>query len=356
MKIDNWKPYKIKEILKIYNGKGITQEEIEENPGTFIVVQSGEENNGVLGYIDLNYCKEKNYTYTTEKCLTVARSGSAGFVSYQAKGCVVGDSAKILILIDKQYANDYIYLFLKTVLMANKYKYTYGRKVTEIKYLNEIVSLPSKDGKPDWEYMESFIKGLKYRPITTKNTAGKAIDITLWKYFSLGNLFTEIYKALAHSKDDVIKCESNYKNALAYVSRTDMNNACDFFAMNENLLGIEDGNCIIVGDTTATFYYQKDPFIAGDHIVVLRGDWINQNRALFLKTLVDKNRYRYSYGRAFVMDNIKITQVPLPIKRKTNGEPIIDEECKYSSEGYIPDWDYMEMYIKSLPYGDKIGK
>ncbi len=36
------------------------------------------------------------YTYTEKPCLTVARSGSAGFVSFQINGCAVGDSANIL--------------------------------------------------------------------------------------------------------------------------------------------------------------------------------------------------------------------------------------------------------------------
>ena len=26
----------------------------------------------------------------------------------------------------------------------------------------------------------------------------------------------------------------------------------------------------------------------------------------------------------------------------------------YSDEGYIPDWEYMENFIKSLPFGDRI--
>ena len=79
-------------------GYGITKEEISENSGNFTVVQSGEENNGVLGKIDLSYCKAMNYIYSETPCLTVARSGSSGFVSYQDKGCVVGDSAKILLV------------------------------------------------------------------------------------------------------------------------------------------------------------------------------------------------------------------------------------------------------------------
>ena len=184
LEIDKWKEFQVKDILDIYNGKGITQQEIEDNPGNFVVVQSGAENNGVLGYIDFDYCKSKGYTYDTEMCLTVARSGSAGYVSFQKNGCVVGDSAKILKL--KFNPSIYIYLFIKTILMANKYKYTYGRKVTEDKYLDLIIKLPVKykdkqneDDKeeiiydnthkyspkgyiPDWDFMENYIKSLPY--------------------------------------------------------------------------------------------------------------------------------------------------------------------------------------------------
>ena len=98
LNIAEWKDFKVSSILRIYNGKGITKEEIEENEGDFTVVQSGEENNGVLGKIDKEYCISMGYTMTEKTCLTVARSGSAGFVSLQLEGCVVGDSAKILLL------------------------------------------------------------------------------------------------------------------------------------------------------------------------------------------------------------------------------------------------------------------
>ena len=166
IKIDayNWGKFKVRDIFDIYNGKGITQEEIEENSGDFIVVQSGSENNGVLGCIDLDYCKKMDYIYTEEMCLTVARSGSAGYVSFQKNGCVVGDSAKILKL--KSHANIYCYLFIKTILMANKYKYTYGRKVTKDNYLELVISLPVKRDKSiDWGYMENYIKSLPYGDI-----------------------------------------------------------------------------------------------------------------------------------------------------------------------------------------------
>lgn len=177
--INNWKTFTIGDILIMKNGKGITKEEIDENPGDFTVVQSGEENNGVLGKIDFDYCKQMQYTYSLKPCLTVARSGSAGFVSFQKYGCVVGDSAKILLLNDDVATPEH-YLFLQTILLANKFKYAYGRKVTENKYLAEEIKLPivhnsdgtlyidathqySKEGYvPDWEFIDNYIKSLPY--------------------------------------------------------------------------------------------------------------------------------------------------------------------------------------------------
>lgn len=44
----------------------------------------------------------------------------------------------------------------------------------------------------------------------------------------------------------------------------------------------------------------------------------------------------------------------LPVKRDSNGEPVLDPDCTYSAEGYIPDWQFMEDYINSLPYSDKL--
>ena len=76
--VENWKEFEVGDILTILNGKGITKEEIDDNPGNLTVVQSGEENNGVLGMIDKDYCVRMNYAISDKPCLTVARSGSAG--------------------------------------------------------------------------------------------------------------------------------------------------------------------------------------------------------------------------------------------------------------------------------------
>lgn len=156
-------------------------------------------------------------------------------------------------------------------------------------------------------------------------------DIITWKEFRLGDLFSTIYKAEAHVKSDYDFSNTPAHNTIRFISRTEEDNGCDCYIVNNELSGIEDGQAIIIGDTTATCFYQALPFVCGDHIVVCRADWINVFRALFVITMIKREKYRYSYGRAFKMQLIAETRIKLPAT--------VDNQ---------PDWNYMENYIKSL--------
>lgn len=152
-----WKEFRVGDFFDIKNGKGITKEEIHMHPGSLPAIQSGEERNGIIGYIDESYCVQKKYSISNGECLTVARSGSSGFIAYQRDKCVVGDSAKILTPLFLH--NRYTLLFLRAVLMVNKKKYAYNDKVTRQGYLNDVIKLPvASDGQPGWAYMEQYIK------------------------------------------------------------------------------------------------------------------------------------------------------------------------------------------------------
>ncbi|MCR2066367.1 restriction endonuclease subunit S [Campylobacter helveticus] len=338
--VELWASFQVKDILSIHNGKGITTEEIEENAGDFAVVQSGEENNGVLGKIDLNYCKLKGYIYTEKPCLTVARSGSAGFVSFQKNGCVVGDSAKILLLPD-EVAKTEIYLFLHSILTANRFKYDYGRKVTEYKYMNDYIDLPTlikgRKKVPDFEFMENYIKSLHYKPLTTKNRPENALPLNIekWGEFSLNSLFEVVL-----SKGD-IKIDEVESGLIPLVSSGETNNGVVGYidSRGDGKAEIFKGNTITI-DMFCNAFYQKDDFYAVSHgrVNILKPKFIlNQYIAIFIITLIHQNKYRYSYGRALYSDEAKKMTIKLPINHK--GEP---------------DFEFMENYIKSLPYGDRL--
>lgn len=364
---NRWKAFPVNKILTIFNGKGITKEEIEENKGSFAVVQSGETNNAVLGRIDLNYCKLMNYTYTEKPCLTVARSGSAGFVSFQIDGCVVGDSAKILLL-DDDIATIEHYLFLQSVLMANKFKYTYGRKVTEEKYMNDLIDLPVlyEDGKPfvdiekryseegytpDWRFMEKYIKSLHYKPLITKNNKGNSIKLNVqdWKWFQIkeiSNVYTGGDLILSMVDDGEIpvashKVENNGIGALVDEIRDRR------LFDSEKTIALADRGCFHASVQTNNFYI-------GTRVKALEmKKCVSKGVLIFITTIINQETFKYSYGRNCTsgIENVKIK---LPIKRNFDGTPFIDRKKKYSKYGYVPDWKYMDDYIKSLPYGDRL--
>lgn len=157
------------------------------------------------------------------------------------------------------------------------------------------------------------------------------LNITNWKEFSLGDLFTEMYKAEAHIKAEYDFFSAPAKNTIRFISRTEDNNGCDCYILNNDLSGIEKGQAIVIGDTTATCSYQSAPFVCGDHMVICRADWINIYTALFLISIIKREKYKYSYGRAFKMQLISQTRVKLPATADNQ-----------------PDWYFMERYIKSL--------
>ena len=340
MKIDmsSWKNFLLEDIIEIINGKGITSEEIENNPGTFEAVQSGEGNNGVIGYIDKAYCQDKGYSYCEEPCLTVARSGTAGFVSFHEQGCVVGDSAKILLVKDSNAKKRNVYLFLQTLLMANRFKYNYGRKVTETLYRQTVIKLPSTlEGDPDWEWMDSYIGLLRSEPLTTKNKKlGPSIDPNNWKWFQLGGEFG----LFDIRKGKRLTAEDQTDGFTPYIWAIDSNNGVS------NLIGqspIHEGNTISLSynGSVGEAFYQPLPYWATDdvNVLYLRPEYGKLNPAvgLFVCSVLRNEKYRYSYGRKWTLDNMKRTMIKLPA----------------TFEG-APDWGQMEEYIKSMPYGDRL--
>ena len=54
-------------------------------------------------------------------------------------------------------------MYLTTLLKKLKIKYAYGRQVRLKRLEDEYIYLPvTKSGKPDWDFMENYIKSLPY--------------------------------------------------------------------------------------------------------------------------------------------------------------------------------------------------
>lgn len=326
-----WGDFKISELFPtLQNGKA-NQGMLSDGYDCFYVGAKKDDNGVML------HCAYDSALIQKGNCIIFICNGqgSVGYANYMDVDFI--GSTDIVAGYNKNL-NQYNGLFIATVLCQERPKYSFGRKwKTHLK--DTVIKLPQTiEGLPDWDFMEQYIKSLNYKPLTTQNSHPQhPLNIDSWQEFRLDDLFSEIYKAEAHVKGDLEFVELPGTNTIKFISRTEMNNGCDCYLPNNGISGIENGNAITIGDTTATCFYQKDEFVCGDHIVVCRAEWLNLYTGLFLVSLLKREKYKYNYGRAFKMDLISNTKVKLPTK----------------SDG-TPDFNYMEHYMKSLPYGDRI--
>lgn len=352
--ISTWKEYKISDLFNIKYGVNLELNACEEvsanTPDSVNFVARTAENNGISARVKLI----EEVAPQKAGLISVAGGGSvlSTFLQYEP----FYSGRDLYVLEAKEDITNEAKLFIATVIEQNKYKYSYGRQAN--KTLPDILlKLPTnRNGAPDYTFMSNYIKSLHHKPLTTKNIkSNNTINIDKWYDFEFGKLISKIYKAKAHNKDDLTET-NNPTLSIRYITRTAENNGCELIVPLNDIDGdtIEEANAITIGDTTATCFYQDEKFIAGDHMVVVRAEWLNKARALFILSILKKEQYKYSYGRAFLMDRIKSTTLKLPIVRNDDGTPYVDETHKFSNDGYVPDWTFMENYIKSLPYGDRI--
>ena len=76
---------------------------------------------------------------------------------------------------------------------------------------------------------------------------------------------------------------------------------------------------------------------------------------LFISTLIrNECKIKYqAFGRELNSHFRKDFTIKLPVLMNGN-DYIFDKNKKYSDKGYVPDWEWMEIYMKSLPYGDRV--
>ena len=342
METSSWKWFRYDEIFEIRKGKRLTKENMTE--GDIRYIGAIDSNNGLSAFIGNDSQLHQGNT------ISVSYNGSIGYAFYQDKEFWATDDVNVLY--PKFLLNRYIAMFLCHLIEKEQYRFCYGRK-WDLEAMNKSkIKLPvTQEGTPDWKYMEDFVKDqiipqlpkkaqrvwLQKYDITPQQDMKMQLNTNEWKWFSIEEFCEYPYKAKAYNANELTECLNNDPKAILYVTRTDINNGCKGFVINDGFEEVERSGAITIGDTTSTIFYQNKDFICGDHMVVLRSKFFNVYTGLFITALLNKERFRYNYGRAFTMDIIAKTRIKLPVT--PFGEP---------------DWQFMEDYIKSLSFSRNI--
>jgi len=150
---DKWSEYTLGELFRFHKGKRLTKEDMIKGTVNFIGAIS--ENNGVRQFIDVEPMFEPN-------CITVNYNGSVGEAFYQFEPFWASDDVNVLYA-NGWELNKHIAMFIITVIKANRYKFSYGRKWTLEKMKESVIKLPKlQDGSPNFVYMENYIRTLSY--------------------------------------------------------------------------------------------------------------------------------------------------------------------------------------------------
>lgn len=265
-------------------------------------------------------------------------AGSVGYANYMDRPFIATTD---LVLGYADWLNEKTGLFVATVLCKERFKYSFGRKWKTHLRDTEIKLPVTANGEPDWQWMESYVDLLHSKPLTTgniMNIGANTLEIDNWKEFSVSDLFDVVYGVNL----ELVNCVETTKrdpDAIAFVSRTESNNGVSAYVKPVSGIGPQPENTITVaggGSVLATFL-QTQPFYSGRDLYLLHSkEAISIPAKLFLVTVIKANKYRYNYGR---QANVTLPSLKLRLPSKADGKP---------------DWQYMENYIKSLPYGDRL--
>lgn len=343
--IKAWGTFKVSDLFVVKYGVNLelnTCEETEDKDSSVNFVARTAENNGVSARV---------------KAITGVVPQDKGLISVAGGGSVLStflqpepfySGRDLYTLESKVDISDEAKFFIITVIEQNKYKYSYGRQANKT-LPDLLLKLPvNEQGKPDYKFMEQYIKSLHHKPLTTKNKSTKVpeLNTATWREFDLIRLF-DVEAGNYYSKD--LYEEGN----TPYISASDTNNG---IGEKINLQPDFSGNKITIGKVGATAYYQSEDFCATSDVNVLTPLFhMNTPIGLFITQVINTSEnYKWSYGRQCRVGDTKEIVIKLPIKQNAEGIPVIDVNHQYSDKGYVPDWQFMEDYIKSLPYGDRL--
>ncbi len=360
----DWKEFNIARLCHINMGNKFDNDKMTHDLPSINFVSRTANNNGISDIVD----KIDGVEPYPANSITVALGGSIGSCYLQPKPFYTGQNVSVL-LFDESISNN-IKLFITTMFMNEcKYKYVaFGRELNvhirndftfylPIKYNSDKTPFIDNTKKysdegyvPDWHFMEDYIKSLHHKPITTKVKTGNMPKLNLqsWQWFSMSKLF-DIKKGKRLTSADQEEGSNNYVGAI------DSNNG---IANHIGQAPIHKANTISLSynGSVGEAFYQSEPYWATDDVNALysKYDGFNKQIGLFMVTVIRQEKYKFSYGRKWTLDNMNKTEIKLPIQQDDKGNPIIDNNYTYSDKGYIPDWQFMEDYINSLPYSDRI--
>lgn len=339
MEQSNWQWFNVGKLFTLQKCKCSNATELLEEGDEIAYIGAKKTENGVMQIV-----KRVDELVTRGNCLVFIGDGqgSVGYCIYQPIDFI---GSTTLIAGYNKHLNPFIASFLISVLDKERYRYSFGRKYKKEIIANSQIQLPAiKNAKdeyePNWQYMETFVKDqiipqlpkkaqkvwLQKYDITPQQDMKMRLDTDEWKWFLLKDLF-QLKRGKRLTEYD------REKGDIPFVTAGVGNNGVSEYISNE----VELYKNAITIDMFGCAFYRNYTFACDDNILVLTNDNLNYSSGLFIASIIDRDKYKFAYGRQYRQKSFNKHVIKLPVT--PSGEP---------------DWQFMEDYIKSLPYSKNI--
>lgn len=340
---NTWKEFRVGDLFDIHPTKAykLTNARLLDGGNNPVVVNSSY-NNGIGGY---------STQETTEKgnMVTFSDTVDANTIFYQPNNFI--GYPHVQGLYPKKYNdkwNRYTYLFFISVFRGTAISkgFDYGNKFRRDIAIDLMIKLPAaKDGQPDWQYMETYMKVIekesisKIAKLSDVKPTKRLIDVSGWGEFKVGELFDKLtLKCRKPNFNKILDCseEKTAEFSLPLTNAKHLNNGIQFYGRPEDwdsaemTIDIVSNGAVATGDVYAQ--PQKTGVLWDSYLIKCKYDiksvFVLQYIACVIQRCVKQH---FGWDDKCVWDKLKLQTIKLPIDSKG-----------------VPDWKYMETYMKSI--------
>ena len=329
----------LKELFEVEYGVNLALNKLSINDQGIPFVSRTGQNNGVSARVEKIDGLKPNPPHT----LSVAAGGSVLATFYQPEPYYSGRDLYYLVPKEKLSVKEM--LIYSKIINSNKHKYSYGRQAN--KTLRELLI-------PDRKEINILCNrfGIPKQPSKEPSSYARiSLADRIWQWFLYEKVFD--IKGGYYNK----KPEASVNGPIPFIGATEYNNGVTSWhdikvidatsksghGKNHSLEAkiFSGGKYITVSNNGSVGYafYQPNDFTCTHDVNPITTKNVEMNRyiSMFISTLIRLERYRWAYGRKWRPIRMPMSKIKLPVD--DNGEP---------------DWQFMEDYIKSLPYSSNL--
>lgn len=312
---------KLSEIFDIVYGNQFDLNKMSVSDESSInFVSRGATNLGVVSKVD-KYNEKEPFP---AGCITVALGGSVLSSFVQTNQFYTGQNVKVLKPKSKMRFELLVYYAL--CIEKNKFRYSsHGREANVT--LNDIIVPTCNEIPFDHNFnIETEINNLK---VSKKSNQSLLSNITFKDF-----LVKDIFEVTGTKTTSIIELKKIGEGEYPYVTTSSknfgQNGKFNHFTENGHVLTLESA-------VNGVCFYQNKEFSASDHVEKLTPkSEVSKEFLIYVSVLINKQTFRFNYGRKANQDRIKNMVISLPV---------IDNEINYN---------FIDDFIGSLEYSGQI--